>query len=460
MLGKLRFFIKSICLVLVASIILGFSGLGINIFAQETEETEIRLSVDKCVLKPGKKLRLHVENATDPKIVWVSGNKEVATVSKLGKITGISEGRTRIIAFVTTPDYKDGKKPLKLKCKVRIEEEKRVKIAAVGDALIHENILKSGKKSDGSYNYDALFKNVKDHLSEFDVKVINQETIFVKDSSKYAGYPCFGTPVELGDAMRKAGFNVITCATNHAFDKGAQGIKDTVNYWEKYKDTVLMTGIYKDQESYDNLTIGEYNGIKIAFLNYTTLINSGAKREPYYIKYYKESLAEKEIKKAKKMADVVIVFPHWGVEYTHEQNSEQEHMAKKMAEAGADIIIGCHPHVVQPMKVIKTKDGRRVPCYYSLGNFVSNMFWIKTQLEGIAELEIVKWNGKTEIKTAKFIPLVNYIGDGDKKFSAYLLSDFTKDVYQKHYLNTRSGWLGVTYDSMMKLFKSIGNEKY
>lgn len=417
---------------------------------------EPALGQTKVVLKPGKKIRLSVIGVEgDHTVTWSSADTSVATVSKKGKVTAVSDGKTNVFAVVDT-----GEKIVKLKCRVIVESEKTVNLAAVGDALIHENILNSGKQKDGSYNYDKIFENMKEYLEKFDVKIINQETIFVYDSKKFGGYPSFGTPVEVGDAMRAAGFNVITCATNHAYDRGAIGIQNTLDYWKKYKDSVLVTGIYGSQEDYDTLSVREYNGIKIAFLNYTTLLNSGAKKEPYYIRMYKESVALKEIKAAKAQADFVIVLPHWGVEYEHEPSESQEKMAKKMAEAGADVIIGCHPHVVQPMKVIKTSDGRRVPCYYSLGNFVSNMFWFKCQLEGMAELEIVKWNGKTTLKSAVYTPIVNHMNKDDSKFTVYLLSDYTGDLYKDHYMNHRY-WMGlVTPERLKNLFKSIGNEKY
>jgi len=419
-------------------------------------EQEPTLGQTKVVLKPGKKIRLSVIGVVgDHTVTWSSADTSVATVSKKGKVTAVSDGKTNVFAVVDT-----GEKIVKLKCRVIVESEKTVTLAAVGDALIHENILNSGKQKDGSYNYDAIFEHMKEYLEKFDVKIINQETIFVYDSKKFGGYPSFGTPVEVGDAMRAAGFNVITCATNHAYDRGAIGIQNTLDYWKKYKDSVLVTGIYGSQEDYDTLSVREYNGIKIAFLNYTTLLNSGAKKEPYYIRMYKESVALKEIKAAKAQADFVIVLPHWGVEYEHEPSESQEKMAKKMAEAGADVIIGCHPHVVQPMKVIKTSDGRRVPCYYSLGNFVSNMFWFKCQLEGMAELEIVKWNGETTLKSAVYTPIVNHMNKDDSKFTVYLLSDYTGDLYKDHYMNHRY-WMGlVTPERLKNLFKSIGNEKY
>ena len=402
----------------IAIILVTVFSLNIREHRVNAEETLPSLNENKIVLKPGKKTRLSVLwDVKDYKVRWSSADTSVATVSKKGKVTAVADGKTNVFAVVT---YNE--KTVKLKCRVIVESEKTVKLAAVGDALIHENILNSGKQKDGSYNYDAIFEHMKDYLSGFDVKIINQETIFVYDSKKFGGYPSFGTPKEVGDAMRAAGFNVITCATNHAYDRKEIGIQNTLDYWRKYKDSVLVTGIYGSQEDYDTLAIREYNGIKIAFLNYTTLLNSGAKKEPYYIRMYKEAAALKEIQAAKKKADFVIVLPHWGVEYEHEPSEKQEKMAKKLAEAGADAIIGCHPHVVQPVKVIKTSDGRRVPCYYSLGNFVSNMFWFKCQLEGLAELEIVKWNGETTLRAAEYTPIVNHMSKDDTKFTVYLLS--------------------------------------
>ena len=442
----------------IAIILVTVFSLNIREHRVNAEETLPSLNEKKLVLKPGKKTRLSVvSDVKDYRVRWSSADTSVATVSKKGKVTAAADGKTNVFAVVT---YNE--KTVKLKCRVIVESEKTVKLAAVGDALIHENILNSGKQKDGSYNYDAIFEHMKDYLSGFDVKIINQETIFVYDSKKFGGYPSFGTPKEVGDAMRAAGFNVITCATNHAYDRKEIGIQNTLDYWRKYKDSVLVTGIYGSQEDYDTLAIREYNGIKIAFLNYTTLLNSGAKKEPYYIRMYKEAAALKEIQAAKKKADFVIVLPHWGVEYEHEPSEKQEKMAKKLAEAGADAIIGCHPHVVQPVKVIKTSDGRRVPCYYSLGNFVSNMFWFKCQLEGLAELEIVKWNGETTLRAAEYTPIVNHMSKDDTKFTVYLLSDYTDagDLYKDHYMNHRY-WMGnVTPERLKKLFNSLGNEKY
>ena len=170
----------------------------------------------------------------------------------------------------------------------------------------------------------------------------------------------------------------------------------------------------------------------------------------------------KDIAKASEKADFVIVLPHWGTEYTHTPTSAQKNLAQKMAEAGADAIVGTHPHVVMPMKILETSDGRRVPCYYSTGNFVSNMGQMPRNLEGIAELTITKWNGETTIKNAEFTPVVNHIDKTDTKFCVYLLSDYTDDIAKDHISNSaRYGGAGtLTPNTMLKLFNSIGNDKW
>lgn len=405
--------------------------------------TDVKVDEGECI-------QLYLLNAEDGHVEWISRNEAVAEVDENGLLTAVGDGVTRIFAKY------DGKR---YKCVVRVSSEKVVKLAAVGDNLIHENILKSGLKSDGSYNYDRLFKNIKPYLKNFDVKIINQETMFINDPKRYSGYPDFGTPTAMGKAMIKAGFNVVTLATNHAYDKGQNGIKDTLNFWRQYSDDVLTTGVYDNEDDYNTLTIREYNGIKIAFLNYTDVMNSGAKKESYNIRMLKEKQVLSEIKKAKKKADFVIVLPHWGIEYEHEPSDKQTELAVKMANAGADAIIGCHPHVVQPLKTIKTNDGREVPCFYSLGNFTSNMFWFKCQLQGMAELTIVKKKGVTSLSGYAFTPLVNHMNSNDTKFTTYLLKDYTDELAKSHYMNYRT-WNGiVSVKRLWNLWKSINSSE-
>lgn len=313
-----------------------------------------------------------------------------------------------------------------------VQDINTVKIIAVGDNLYHKKVIQSGKQINGSYNYDDIYVNIKDYIADADVKIINQETILTADSSKWAGYPCFATPTEVGDAIVKAGFNVITCATNHSWDNGKVGAQEAIDYW-KSKD-VLMTGMYNSQEDYDTITVGMYNGIKIAFLNYTYGLNGYKlpKDSSYMIKLLDEDLVVSEIKKAKQIADVVIVLPHWGDEYTHTPNKTQKHLANIIAEAGADIIIGSHPHVIQPLEYITTSDGRNIPCYYSLGNLVSNMMQADRCVEAMAEIIIEKSNEGITIKSATVIPMINYINLTDDAFTIYMGENYTAEIAKTH----------------------------
>ncbi|MBR4724975.1 MAG: CapA family protein [Lachnospiraceae bacterium] len=450
------------------------------------EEGEITAAVpalteSKVVIKPGKKATLTIENADGCKVTWTSRNTDVAKVSNKGKVTAVADGKTYVIATVKVPvdssDPETGYKNYKLKCKIVVETPKTVTICGVGDLLFHDRVIASGKKSDGTYNYDAIFRAFKDHFAKFDVVIANQETPFTDDPAKYKGYPTFGTPTALGDAMIKAGINVVMGASNHSWDQRSNGIKVTTEYWKKHKDEAVHLGMSYTEDEFKTVVYKKYNGIKIAFINFTNFLNSNSGIKSYYVNVLNASQyndygngsgsisAERlfsDIAKAKKKADFVIVLPHWGTEYTHKPTSAQQKLAQKMADAGADAIIGTHAHVVMPMKIIEASDGRRVPCYYSTGNFVSNMGQAERNLEGIAELKITKWNGTTTIDNAEFLPVINHIDKTDTKFCVYLLSDYTDELAKDHLSNSpRYGGAGtLTPKTMQKLFDSIGNDKW
>ena len=405
------------------------------------------LSDVKAVLVPGDKITLTVDNAEGYDITWSSRNAAVASVSKKGRVTAVSDGKTYITAVVNVPvdpdDPDAGYKKTKLKCKIVVETPKTVSIACVGDLLFHDRVIASGKKSDGTYNYDAIFRGTTSYFKNFDVVIANQETPFTDNPAKYKGYPSFGTPTALGDAMIKAGINVVMSASNHSWDQGSNGIKVTTEYWKKHKDVAVHLGMSYTEDEFKTIVYKKYNGIKIAFINFTNFLNSNSGMKSYYVNVLNASQYNdygnhsgsisadrlfSDIAKAKKKADFVIVLPHWGTEYTHKPTSAQVNLAKKMAEAGADAIIGTHAHVVMPMKIIETSDGRRVPCYYSTGNFVSNMGQASRQLGGMAEIYLTKWNGETTIDNAVFTPLMNWINSADTQFNVYLLSDYTEEI--------------------------------
>lgn len=332
---------------------------------------------------------------------------------------------------VNKTSYLESNKITNIKQEVTPEEKiyEEISLVSAGDNLIHSMVIKSGIKD--TYDYNYMYENIKDYINKFDIKVLNQETVLINDKNKCSGYPTFGSPIEIGEAVINTGFNVITQATNHAYDKKEEGITDSINFWEK--NNIPILGIHNNPD--DNVFIYETENTKIAMLNYTYSLNGFSL--PDDKKYLVDSLYDNEkilndLKYAKENADFVIVFPHWGVEYTHKETEEQIKIANMLAENGADLIIGAHPHVVEPVKIIKTSDNRKVPCYYSLGNFISNQDEIPRMLGALAEVKIINDNGNVYIKEYEITPIVTYIESYSKEFRVYLLSDYTEEINNTH----------------------------
>ena len=295
-------------------------------------------------------------------------------------------------------------------------EEYDITLMAVGDNLLHMGIVNAGKQSDGSRNYDFLFDGISAFLEKADVKIINQETIFGGNELDFHGYPKFNSPTEAGDAIAGAGFNVVLQATNHTANQGMSGMENCIDFWKTHPE-VLVTGIHEPftEETYKSriplLNVGDYT---FAILNYTygangESISSSIKDRMNMLCDVDESNGRidfetlnqqvlLDISEAKTLADIVIVCPHWGTEYSTTPSSTQEKFAAQMTEAGADIIIGTHPHVVQPVKWIEAVNGNRALCYYSLGNYVSTQKNGQSMLEGLAWItsfhldDCLKWS--------------------------------------------------------------------
>ncbi len=342
----------------------------------------------------------------------------------------------------------------------KIPETFTANLVAVGDNLIHTTIIKAGKQDTGYYNFDSLYVNIREELESADIKVINQETMLVSEPKNYTGYPCFGSPYAIGDAVRNAGFNVVTHATNHSYDKRETGITDTTNYWKQYPE-IKTIGVYSSQEDYDTIQVGEYNNIRVAFLNYTYGLNGFVlpSDKQYYVNtLYDENKIIEDLKMANVLAEIVIVFPHWGNEYTHTPSEYQRRLAQLFADNGADLIIGTHPHVVQPLEYITKTDGTQIPCFYSLGNFTSSQTETPRMLGGMAKVTIEKTEGSDAfIKTAEMEPTVTYISSDCGYFTTYMLSDYTNDLAASHYL-TRKG-KNMTVEKLTELYNSVYTEK-
>ena len=251
---------------------------------------------------------------------------------------------------------------------IKENEVYKINLIATGDGLIHNAVYSSYEQSDGSYDFSGALKYVKDIVKNYDIAYYNQETPFA--GGEPSGYPRFSTPSEFGDAMIDAGFNMISLATNHTYDKGENGVLNFYNYFKGKKD-IVYNGIADSFESRNNFIIGEKNNITYSMLSYTTSTNglNAPSGKEYLVNVYDKEQVKEDILSLRDKVDVLIVAMHWGVEYASEPNNSQIEIAEYLADLGVDIIIGTHPHVLQPITKI---DDTIV--MYSLGNFISNQY--------------------------------------------------------------------------------------
>lgn len=328
-------------------------------------------------------------------------------------------------------------------------EDYDIHLMALGDNLMHMGVVYSGKQNDGSFNYAFLFDGISDFLEKADIKIINQETPLAGNQRGFSGYPNFNSPTEVGDAIADAGFNVVLQASNHSADQGIDGIDDCVTFWRSHPE-VLLTGIHEPADSPEIplLTIKDKT---FAILNYTYGPNYGSapdslssrmnilcavNEQTKAIDYTSlNPQVIEDIKSAKKVADIVIVCPHWGTEYETTPSSYQKNFALQMTEAGADVIIGTHPHVVQPVELIEAANGNTALCYYSLGNYVSTQKKGKSMLEAMAWITFhVTENGiSLALEDTGVIPLVCHYTSGPVRIkNVYLLENYSEELASNH----------------------------
>ncbi len=307
---------------------------------------------------------------------------------------------------------------------------------AVGDALISETLNKGALQMGGgkTYDYHYIYSAMEDTIASYDLAAINQETILIDNYAQHSGYPAFGTPNTEGDAIADAGFDIVTQATNHSYDKGMAGINQDITFWRTKHPEITMLGLHSSREDASDIDYIESNGITFALFNYAYGLNG--MRLPAGKDYAVDLLSDTDklladVRTAEKTADFTIVFCHMGDEYSYKPNASQKTLALQLAEAGADLIVGAHPHCIEPCEVVKAENGNIALVYYSLGNFVSSQLNATTQLEGAANVTITKVGDLTAITDYDFIPLVND-WQGSTPHPVFL-KDYTEEEAAKHH---------------------------
>lgn len=347
--------------------------------------------------------------------------------------------------------------------KKKAQEDLTVDFLAVGDNIAHGSIYKSGQGEGDVWNYDHIYEPVKKDIEEADLSLVTQETIFVEDRNNVSGYPAFGSPVEIGDALVNAGFDVIAHSSNHVLDKGTKSIEYTLDWWEQTHPEIEVLGIHKTAEEAEGISVIRCKNLKIAMLDYTYSFNGieMPKEKEYLADLFDEEKARKDIQKAKDLADVVIVVMHVGDEYVQEVDEQTKNWTDLFLEEGVDIVIGSHPHVIRPMETLTGEDGHKMLVYYSLGNFVATQNDLPCLLGGMAKITIRKdlESGEIQIPNHEYIPLLMYYDRENPKAAVYKLEDYPADLVEKHsvYKRNPEGFSLEYYQNLFKKIEEQGN---
>ena len=339
-----------------------------------------------------------------------------------------------------------------------------VDIMMIGDILAHEGVYNSGLQADGTYNFDHLFKNIKSDISAADIRIVNQETILGGVELGLSGYPCFNSPYEIGVAEAKAGFNVILHATNHTLDKRLTGVENCLNFWKTNYPEMAVLGINETEEDYNDIYVYNKDGFKIAILNYTYGTNGIAipASKPYIVNMLDVDKITQDVTKAKEIADMVVVCPHWGTEYVYEPDSNQKYWTNLFLKLGVDVVIGAHPHVMEPVETLTRDDGHQMVVYYSLGNFVSNQDKMPRMLGGMAKVTLVKsgTDNSCYIKQYSYTPIVTQKLFGTSLITSYKLSDYNDTLASENAIRKDSGNSEFSLSYCQELCKLVFGDSY
>lgn len=343
-------------------------------------------------------------------------------------------------------------------------------LGATGDVLMHEGNLNAGRESDGSYNFDEIFQYMVDDASAVDYAAINLETTLAGTENGYAysGYPCFNTPDSIIDSIKWAGFDMVLTANNHSYDTRMKGYLRTLSVIrEKGLETL---GTMADEEE-PKFVIQDINGISVGMICYTYETSDGTGEYPYLNgipmsagsygmincfrmedpePFYQELegyLADMEAAGA----EATVLFIHWGVEYQLSANATQKAMAQKICDLGVDVIIGGHPHVVQPVELLESSvdPSHTTVCLYSMGNAVSNQRTgaVSAAPDGYTEdglfftVTFAKYSdGTVYVQDANVLPtwVKLTVTNGQKEFNILPLHDDQRSQWQSLFSLTDS----------------------
>lgn len=341
-----------------------------------------------------------------------------------------------------------------------------VSFVGVGDNLIHDTVYKDAEKEDGSYDLTKMYADIKDEVKDSDIAFINQETVLGGTQLGLSGYPTFNSPTEIAKNLETIGFNLVNLATNHCLDKYESGISNELAAFSETE--MIVNGVYTSQEAYEQIPTFKKKGITFSFLAYTYGTNGIEAPNPYNVSYFSDEKITSDVAKAKEISDVVIVSAHWGDENTFAPNDYQKHYAQLFADLKVDVVIGTHPHTIQPVEWVNGAEGNQTLVVYSLGNFIGGMLTTDNAIGGMISFNFVK-DAKTEeinIKNVKWTPtIIHFEGNQNNilaeryNYKVYQVKNYTDELANKHVLNGFEGNV-VSLDYINTKTKEVISEKF
>lgn len=334
-----------------------------------------------------------------------------------------------------------------------VKEDINIKMTVIGDIMCHNSQYKDAY--DGStYDFSYVFDDIKDYISSADIAVGNLETTFAGKERGYSNYPRFNSPEQLAYNLKDMGIDVLCTANNHSMDTNYSGVVSTLDFLDDAE--ISHMGTSRTAEEQNQILVKDVNGIKIAFLAFTYGTNGipVPSANSYCVNLIDKDLILKQLELAKAQEpDLICVNMHWGLEYQNVQNSDQEDWADFLFENGVDVILGSHPHVLQPMekRTVTLEDGTTKNCFviYSLGNFISGQTKKNTRTSIILNINFTKdgETGKTTIGDVSYVPIYMYkSSSGSTK--RYKLLDITSSIAE--YENGSDTSIGQSTYSTLK----------
>lgn len=377
--------------------------------------------------------------------VFVLGSKMLHKVSPSGQ-DGLGE------ASVSSQEQSEASEE-------EVQPPATVKFLSVGDNLIHSNVYQQAKQRAGGNGYDFSFayEKMASLVGSADIATINQETI-IDSEQEPSSYPQFNSPPEVGDELEELGFDVVNLANNHMIDMYESGLRNAITYWNAKAPKIVTTGAYLNEEKLNTVEYNECNGIKFGYVGATDYTNGLSLPEGTELRYILTSetdLLKKKIEAAKAVCDVVIVNVHWGNEYSFEPTENQRQLAQQMVDWGADVIIGHHPHVLQPMEYLTKPNGEKALVVYSLGNFISAQDAAPRVIGGMVQYEITKdfETNTISIDNVVFEPLITHYGSGFSNIQVIPYSQYSDTLASQHGIRSETPSFSMEY--IQNLVKDI-----